>query len=232
MFQAVSERCSQTMCRWYSNVRPNQINNNFFLPDVPPTCLDIDTAIDLQKRRGLNYVMIRMFQPMDPELQEMFSFEEDVTNVMVLLNNCSAGWKENPGIEIRDIQTHDISSDLLDVSSVPEAYRTAAYQNMQMVLKAAKEDPNYHWLGAYQDGQYTASVYALCHNDFVEVDDLWVKEEYRNQYIATTLLKYIASQYGGRVYLHASASATPRKMYARMGFETVETIYDYYLEWE
>ena len=141
-------------------------------------------------------------------------------------------WKENGEIEIRDIQTSDISSDLLDVSSVPVPYQEAAYRNMQMVLQCAKEDPNYHWLCAYQNGVRTGSVYALYHQGFVEMDDLWVEPEYRNRYIATTLMKYIVKTFGGTLYLHADASATPKDMYARMGFETVETVYDYYLEWD
>ncbi len=232
LFQSEYEQCSHHLGRWYSNLRPDQMNNNFFLPTAPLTCEDIDTAIDLQKRRGLNYVMLRMSKPMEPNLRELFPFEEDITYIMALLQNNSADWKENRDIEIRDIQTSDISTDLLDVSAVPEQYRTAAYRNMQLVLNVAKENANYHWLCAYKDGSRTGSVYALYHQGFVEVDDLWVEEKYRNQYIATTLMKYIVNQYGATVYLHASASATPKNMYTRMGFEIVETIYDYYLEWD
>lgn len=232
LFHAKYEACTETLNRWFSDVRPDQANNNFFVPTGSLTCLDIDTAIELQKKRGLNYLMIRMEAPMDAKLRELFPFEEDVTCVMALLRNTSGSWKENPEIEIRDIQTSDISADLLDVSSVPAPYRQAAYRNMQMVLNAARKNPDYHWLCAYQNGVRAGSVYALYHQGFVEVDDLWVEEEYRNQYIATTLMKYIAKTYGGTVYLHADASATPKDMYARMGFETVETIYDYYMEWD
>ena len=35
----------------------------------------------------------------------------------------------------------------------------------------------------------------------------------------------------GILYLHADAAATPKDMYAKMGFEIVETVYEYYLEW-
>ena len=63
------------------------------------------------------------------------------------------------------------------------------------------------------------------------MDDLWVDEAFRHQRIATTIMKYIADQTDGIFYLHAAANATPKEMYAKMGFETVETIYDYYLEW-
>lgn len=231
LFQAKFEHYNAHLDRWYSELRPNQMNNNFFIPTAPLTFKTIDTAIDLQKRRGLNYVMIRMSQPMDAETMELFSFEEDITYVMALLQNCSSSWKQNDEIEIRDIQTSDIRADLLNVSSVPEPYQAEAYRNMQLVLDVANANPNYHWLCAYKNEESVGSIYALCHNGYVEADDLFVETEYRNQHIATTLLKHIAQQYGGVLYLHASANATPKNMYARMGFEIVETIYDYYLEW-
>lgn len=232
LFHAELQHYNGHLDRWYSDLRPDQMNNNFFVPMAVLTYEDIDTTIDLQKKRGLNYVMLRMTKPMDSEMQELFSFEEDITYVMALLRNTSSTWKQNSSIVIRDIQTSDISADLLDVSSVPEPYRASAFRNMQLVLKVAKEDSDYHWLCAYQDNQRVGTVYALCYDGCVEMDDLWVEEEHRNQYIATTLMKYIAQQYGGLLYLHASANATPKDMYARMGFEIVETIYDYYLEWD
>lgn len=232
LFQARFERCSAHFDRWYSNIRPDQVNNNFFIPTAPLTCEDIDTAIDIQKKRGLKYVMFRMPAPMESEMKELFSFEEEITYIMALLRDTSSQWKQNDEIEIRDIQTSDISADLLDVSSVPEPWRASAYRNMQLVLDTARENPDYHWLCAYKDGQRVGNVYALCHNGFVEMDDLWVEEAHRGAYIATTLMKYIARQYGGIIYLHAAACTTPKNMYARMGFEIVETVYDYYLEWD
>lgn len=41
----------------------------------------------------------------------------------------------------------------------------------------------------------------------------------------------IAEHADGIFYLHAAANATPKDMYAKMGFEIVETVYEYYLEW-
>lgn len=231
LFQAKLEHYNPRLDRWYSELRPDQVNNNFFTPTAPVNCADIDTAIDIQKRRGLKYVMFRMPTPMDAEIKALFPFEEDKTYVMALLQDTAPEWKQNHEIEIRDIQTSDISADLLDVSSIPEAYQASALRNINMALNIAKENPDYHWLCAYKDGRCVGTVYALCHNGYVEMDDLWVEKDQRNQYIATTLMKFIAQQFGGILYLHAAADATPRHMYARMGFEIVETVYDYYLEW-
>lgn len=207
------------------------MNNNFFVPRGDFTAEDIEMAISLQKSCRQSYLMLRMMKPMDNDLRQMFGFDEEITDVMALRQNICRQWKKNNRVEVRDIQTHDVSVDLLDVSSVPEEYREISYRNMQMVLEIAKCHPEYHWLCAYIDGIRVGNVYALCHNGCIEMDDLWIEEAYRKQYVATTLMKYIAEQFEGVIYLHADVTAMPRYMYAKMGFETVETIYDYYLEW-
>ena len=44
-------------------------------------------------------------------------------------------------------------------------------------------------------------------------------------------MKHIAQNFEGVMYLHADAAASVHDMYARMGFVTVDTLYDYYLDW-
>lgn len=57
-------------------------------------------------------------------------------------------------------------------------------------------------------------------------------KEVRKQYIATTLMKYVAENFDGLIYVHAAINRTPKDMYAKMGFEIVETSYEYFMEWE
>lgn len=221
---------NKAMDRWHSDLRPYQQNNNFFAAKGPLTEADIRTAVELQKSRGLNYLMLRTREPLPQELAAEFGVETEQTLVMALAGDWE-GWKENPDLEIRDIQTHDIRRELLDVSDVPEAYQPQARQNMLLVLEVAGDHPEYHWLVGYVNGQKAGSVYCLSSCGCVEMDDLWVEEEFRNRYIATTLMKHIARTQPGILYLHADASRTPKDMYKKMGFETVETTWEYYLEW-
>ncbi len=231
LFGAKRIEIGENISCWYSDLRPDQVNNNFFemAGDVRPE--EIARAIELQKKRNLSYIMIRTNCPLCKQCKELYQFQEDITYVMAMLTDKSYAWKTNSSVEIRDIQHFDLSSDLMDVSSVPEEYRDMVRRNMQMVLEVAKQHPEYQWLCAYQDGARAGEVYALSYKGFTEIDDLWVKEECRNQYIATTLLKYIADHTEGILYLHADAGETPKDMYAKMGFKVIETIYEYYLEW-
>lgn len=230
LFGAVCKPFNDHLRRWHSDVRPDQENNNFFFPIAPLVREDIEAAMELQKSRGLNDLLLRMNEPLEQSLKAQYGLEETVTYVMALTRKESQRWKENPAIEIRDIQTSDISADLLDVSAVPEKYRDAAYRNMRMVLEVAEAHPEYHWYCAYLDGTHVGSAYALCHAGCVEMDDLWVDERFRNRYIATTIMKHIAETQEGIMYLHADASRTPKDMYAKMGFEIVETVYECYGE--
>lgn len=217
--------------RWHNDLLPQKENNNFFAAIGAYDRSDIEAAIALQKSRGLDYLMIQSNEPMPEHLQKKFGFEEEQTLIMALLHEDSSTWKSNDKLEIRDIQTHDIREDVLDVSNVPEKYRESARRSMEMVLDVADKHPEYHWLYGYLNNEKIASVYILCHDGVIEMDDLWVCQEQRNQYFATTLMKYIAQHFEGTLYLHADASKTPKDMYARMGFETVAKTYEYYLNW-
>ena len=231
LFGAVKERFSPNLYRWYSEVRPDHYNSNFFTPISKLTRQDVLAAVAFQKQRGINEVMFSTNRQVDLSIMDGFDCVEYSAYVMAMLSDRGHLWQTNKDIEIRDIHTHDIRADILDVSYVPEHHREAAYRNMKMVLEVAKTHPEYHWLCAYKDGTRVGTAYAVEHNGFVEMDDLWVAEECRYQRIATTIMKYIADHTDGILYLHATANATPKDMYAKMGFEILETIYEYYLEW-
>lgn len=148
LFGAVKEEFNESLCRWISGVRPDHGDSNCFIPTDLLTTDDIQAAIDANMARGLNYVLFSMNRPMDWPCRERFDFEESVTYIMALLSDRSHQWQTNASVEIRDIQTHDIHADILDVSDVPQQYQEAAYRNMKMVLKVAKAHPEYHWLCA------------------------------------------------------------------------------------
>ena len=231
LFGAVKERFNDNLYRWFSEVRPDHYNSNFFTPISELTRNDVLAAVAFQKQRGINEVMFSTNYPVDLSIMDGYDCVEYSAYVMAMISDRSHLWQINEAVEIRDIHTHDISADILDVSDVPEKHREAVYRNMKMVLEVAKTHPEYHWLCAYKDGKRVGTAYAVEHNGFVEMDDLWVAEEYRHQRIGTTLMKHIVDHTHGIVYLHATANATPKDMYAKMGFEIIETVYEYYLEW-
>lgn len=219
------------MDKWRNDVLPDKYNNNFFAPIAPITAKDVRDAMALQQSERHYGLMLRSYAPLPEEVSANFAFETEKTDVMALVEDNGASWKVNPDIVIRDIQQEDISRDMLDVSTTPPEYRAAALRSMKQALKVARTHPEYHWLIAYKDGKAVGGCYALCRNGVIEMDDLEVHKEHRGQYIATTLMRYIAQNFEGTMYLHAVDGESVHDMYEKMGFVTVDTLYDYYLEW-
>ena len=225
------QKFNEHLDRWYNDKLPDKTNENFFVPIGDFTTEDLREVIAYQKSRGLKEVMFQLSQPMEQNLIKEFGFEEEKTLVMALLHGNSSLWSENTKIEIRDSWNHDLSEIMLDCSEIPEEYRELVERSMRQVVERTKIYPEYRWLYAFADGKPIANMYILCHKGMIEMDDLWVHPDYRKQYIATTLMKHVVEHYDGMPYLHANAAKTPKDMYAKMGFEVVETTYEYYKEW-
>ena len=138
-----------------------------------------------------------------------------------------ARWKSNSDIVIHDSASSDVLADVLqiEIETFAKAYgedfirrRDARY------MKKVKETPNFHYYVAYLDGKTAGSCYAYAINGYVVMDALVVREPFRKHYVATTLMKHIASQFNEEMFLHADADDTPKEMYGKMGFEAIDQL--------
>jgi len=93
------------------------------------------------------------------------------------------------------------------------------------------EIPGFHYYVAYLDGKPAGACYAYAIDGYVVMDALVVREAFRKRYVATTLMKHIVSQFKEEMFLHADADDTPKEMYRKMGFETVDELYEYLKMW-
>ena len=86
------------------------------------------------------------------------------------------------------------------------------------------------YLGAYLGGKLAGDCYIFASDGYVCMDGLLVDEDFRHQYIAMTLMKHIAEkaqERGEILYLHADSEDTPKELYAKMGFQAVDKLYEY-----
>ena len=86
------------------------------------------------------------------------------------------------------------------------------------------------YLGAYLGGKLVGDCYFFASDGYVCMDGLLVDEDFRHQYIAMTLMKHIAEkaqERGEILYLHADSEDTPKELYAKMGFQAVDKLYEY-----
>ena len=235
-----SQKCafSEHMEKWQDDDLYDMYDHNQFVPLLDdPTDKELEQAIAYQHQLGRGFLKIDTREKLDEALTERFSLEECCTETMLLQNkqeNIEA-WKCNPDVIIHDSASSDVLADLLqiDIETFASDYgedfirrRDARY------VKKAMETQGFHYYVAYLDRKPAGSCYACAIDGYVVMDALVVREAFRKRYVATTLMKHIASQFKEEMFLHADADDTPKEMYGKMGFETVDELYEYLKMWE
>ena len=234
-----SQKCafSEHLEKWQDDDLYDMYDHNQFVPLLDdPTDKELEQAIAYQHQLGRGFLKLDTREKLDEALTERFSLEECCTETMLLRNkqkNIEA-WKCNPDVIIHDSASSDVLADLLkiDIETFASDYgedfirrRDARY------VKKAMETQGFHYYVAYLDGKVAGSCYACAIDGYVVMDALVVREAFRKRYVATTLMKHIASQFKEEMFLHADADDTPKEMYGKMGFETVDELYEYLKMW-
>ena len=235
-----SQKCafSEHLEKWQDDDLYDMYDHNQFVPLLDdPTDKELEQAIAYQHQLGRGFLKLDTREKLDEALTERFSLEKCCTETMLLRNkqkNIEA-WKCNPDVIIYDSASGDVLADLLqiDIETFASDYgedfirrRDARY------VKKAMEIPGFHYYVAYLDGKPAGVCYAYAIDGYVVMDALVVREAFRKRYVATTLMKHIASQFKEEMFLHADADDTPKEMYRKMGFETVDELYEYLKMWE
>lgn len=235
-----SQKCafSEHLKKWQDDDLYDMYDHNQFVPLLDdPTDKELEQAIAYQHQLGRSFLKLDTREKLDEALTERFSLEECCTETMLLRNkqkNIEA-WKCNPDVIIHDSASSDVLADLLqiDIETFASDYgedfirrRDARY------VKKAMETQGFHYYVAYLDRKVAGSCYACAIDGYVVMDALVVREAFRKRYVATTLMKHIASQFKEEMFLHADADDTPKEMYRKMGFETVDELYEYLKMWE
>ncbi len=234
-----SQKCvfSEHLEKWQDDDLYDMYDHNQFVPLLDdPTDKELEQAIAYQHQLGRGFLKLDTREKLDEALTERFSLEECCTETMLLQNkqkNIEA-WKCNPDVIIHDSASSDVLADLLqiDIETFASDYgedfirrRDARY------VKKAMETQGFHYYVAYLDRKPAGSCYACAIDGYVVMDALVVREAFRKRYVATTLMKHIASQFKEEMFLHADADDTPKEMYRKMGFETVDRLYEYLKMW-
>ena len=235
-----SQKCvfSEHLEKWQDDDLYDMYDHNQFVPLLDdPTDKELEKAVAYQRQLGRGFLKIDTREKLDEALTERFSLEECCTETMLLRNkqkNIEA-WKCNPDVVIHDSASSDVLADLLqiDIETFASDYgedfirrRDARY------VKKAMETQGFHYYVAYLDRKPAGSCYACAIDGYVVMDALVVREAFRKRYVATTLMKHIASQFKEEMFLHADADDTPKEMYGKMGFATVDELYEYLKMWE
>ena len=225
-----STRFSEHLYKQTDSALPDMYDHNAFVTKGMPTKAELEMAEAFQKSQGYDFLKIDSKMRLPDELIHCFHLAEDATDTMVLERGHATQWKHNSFVTIRSLKQEDIRSDLLEVelhtygSDWGEDF---VRRKMHRYLTVSDSHKDFYYFGAYVHGEIAGACYAFHANGRACIDGLAVKTEFRNQYVATTLLAYIAAMFDENVYLHADAMDTPRDMYRKMGFYPVDRSYEY-----
>lgn len=194
---------------------------------------DIIDAREYQKTHGYDFLKIDSRFPLSKELIEHFNLEESMTLTMVHPNKESLlkQLHKNPKVIVKDVQNSSIEQDLLamDLKNTPADQAEFSKQFISAFTSKAKKDPRLHFLGAYLNDEICGYCICFDNGNLQSLDWLLVNEESRHQYVASSLMYYAADTSNSILYLHADANDTPKQMYQKLGFESIDTLYEYTL---
>ncbi|MBR2673837.1 MAG: GNAT family N-acetyltransferase [Mogibacterium sp.] len=86
------------------------------------------------------------------------------------------------------------------------------------------------WIIRKASGKLVGSGYSFTdsENGLTCIDGIIVDEDYRRQYIATSLIAHIKDTCSGtQLFINTDDEDTPKEMYLKMGFEAVDRLYEY-----
>ena len=241
---SVKMRFSDHLMRYSDEKLPDMYDHNQFVPEDQqdiPTTEEFDDAVSYQKEKELHFIKYesrtRLPELLFSKLKEKYGIECDTTYTMYLPGKDILKWKINENVEVCDI--HDnVSKTVKDITCIEHDNYAEIYGENFLLRKVRREtdaaigDRDYHYLVAYLDGTAVGACYAFAKNGCIQIDDLIVNKSARKKYVATTLLAYIADNFDGIMYLHADEDDTPKDMYAKMGFEIIDLLYEYSASWD
>lgn len=204
---SVSHAFSEHLTKREDDQLRDKYDHNAFCYSGQPTVDEVRTALVYQKERG-----------------DAFGMECEETLTMALPKGAEiSGWKTNPEVSIK-------SPDFDQLEQHELKYYGPLYGDDFTVRNNRNLREKLTYLGAYLGGKLVGDCYIFASDGYVCMDGLLVDEDFRHQYIAMTLMKHIAEkaqECGDVLYLHADPEDTPKDMYAKMGFQVVDTLYEY-----
>ena len=207
---------SEHLMKWEDPLLPDKYDQNFFEYSGQPTKEEFAKAVNYQKGIGAGFIKLEGDDP----LLDDFGLNSDVTLTMALRTD-GARWRTNPDLNFGKPTVDEVEE--LEVKHFGQQYGEGfARRNIRR---------NYEKLtyqGAYLDGKLVGACYCFSSEGSTCIDGLIVDEGYRKRYVATSLIAHIRDSYPGTVlFLHADEDDTPREMYEKMGFETIDRLYEY-----
>lgn len=215
--------------RYYDDSLKDMFDHNFSTVDN----IDEDTLnklLEIKKDKEEKHIKISSDKPLDSLLEK--GFKKEVTLTMLKENYLDFNVPGNYLIKYKNVrENEEIINDIIatEILYYGQIYGIDfSIRRWNRYFSKIKEGNNgLNFFACFYQNNIVGYCYSYYDNDVVCVDGLLVVEEYRKQYIASNLLKYIAHFYNCPIFLHADDDDTPKEMYKKLGFIEISKSYDY-----
>ena len=213
---------SENLRKWEDPALPDKHDHNCFEYKSQPTPEEFAAALDYQRQTGANFIKLEGDFPLDRD----FGLEMGLTLTMAAPADKSL-WRLNRELTFNRPGLAELEE--LEVKHYGPVY---GEDFCRRNIRRLYEKLDYH--GAYLGGKLAGACYSFTAGDLPGaagvtcLDGLLVDEDLRNRYIATSLLAWVMDLIRPELlFLHADAEDTPQDMYRKMGFSTVDRLYEY-----
>ena len=207
---------SEHLKKWEDALLPDKYDHNCFEYSGQPTREEFSKAVEHQKRSGAGFIKLEGDEP----LSDSFGLDASVTLTM-LLRSSETNWTINP-----DLQFHTPSIEELEKLELKHFGSVYGEDFTRRNIRRLYEKLTY--TGAYLDGTLVGACYCFNKDALTCIDGLIVDEAHRKRYVATSLIVHIKNSFpDSKLYLHADEDDTPKEMYEKLGFETVDRLFEY-----
>ena len=219
---SISKPFSDHLTKWEDDALPDKYDHNCFEYSAQPTADEFQKALAYQRAKSVNFIKLEG----DFALTETFGLEAGVTLTMVLQEN-------HPARRTNEIlRFHTPAFTELEALEVKHYGPVYGEDFSRRNIKRLYEKLDY--IGAYLDDKLVGACYCFrakpetssCH--LTCIDGILVDTAYRNRRVATSLIAHIRQLHAeDLLFLHADEDDTPKDMYAKMGFDVVDRLYEY-----
>ena len=158
-----------------------------------------------------------------PRLQKYFEdngYDIGFMELYAIQPNDFPAQQENPDIRVEEVTEGNLN-DFISLQYETDKQNGETFANEKMKLNQKQfADENYMKVLAYYKGETAGTMNVILSDDFVEIDDLSVREARRRKGIGGQLQQFIMDGFQGRtIILVADGEDTAREMYQRQNYQ-------------
>lgn len=214
---------------------PNRYDSNYMLLHYSPTLPEFLVIEDIQKNdqfeRNQQHIKIKWPEDLGIFVELLDYLNEEnyqlgKEELMIIRPNQLRVDSGNPNLTYEVVEKEQLPA-FLSLNYKEDLSEGEEFANLfQEIYHYQFVQPTTTFLLVKLNGQAVASLILHTSDDFLEIDHVLTDRDYRKQGIASNMLGYVMNDFNKNekpVLLVVDAEDTPKKLYEKIGFQTVSS---------